>query len=126
MSLAGCASAPPPTPVVVPTEPPLATILRLEDQRVLRDPTPPPPAPPAVEPTSRRGRAVALPPPPPVPDLRTLLGDGSARTRRRAALAMGRVGLADGVAPLVTRLASDAEFEVRQMSAFALGLLGQP
>jgi cyclophilin family peptidyl-prolyl cis-trans isomerase len=123
-ALAGCASAPPPTPVAVPTEAPLATILRLEDQRVLRDPTPPPPA-PAVEPTSRRGRAVALPPPPPVPDLRTLLGDGSARTRRRAALAMGRVGLADGVAPLVTRLASDAEFEVRQMSAFALGLLGQ-
>ena len=122
-ALAACASAPPPTPVVVPTEPPLATILRLEDQRVLRDPTPPPPA-PAVEPTSRRGRAVALPPPP-VPDLRTLLGDGSARTRRRAALAIGRVGLADGVAPLATRLASDTEFEVRQMSAFALGLIGR-
>src|SRR5688572_23164856 len=121
--LAGCASAPPPTPVALPTEPALATILRLEDQRVLRDPTPPAPA-AAVEPTSRRDRAVAVPPPP-VPDLRTLLGDGSARTRRRAALAMGRVGLADGVAPLVTRLASDAEFEVRQMSAFALGLLGQ-
>ena len=101
------------------------SILRLEDQRVLRDPAPPPPA-PAVEPAARRGRAVALPPPPPVPDLTTLLGDGSARTRRRAALAMGRVGLADGVAPLLARLASDAEVEVRQMSAFALGLLGPP
>ena len=121
--LAACASAPPPAPVVVPTEPPLATIIRLEDQRVLRDPAPPP-APPAIEPAPRRGRAVAPPPPPP-PSLIALLGDGSARTRRRAALAIGRVGLAEGVAPLLARLASDPEFEVRQMSAFALGLLGR-
>lgn len=121
--LAACASAPAPAPVVVPTEPPLASILRLEDHRVLREPAPPP-APPTTAPTSPRGRAVVLPPPPP-PDLIVLLGDASARTRRRAALAIGRVGLADGVGPLSARLAGDPEFEVRQMSAFALGLLGR-
>jgi len=120
--LTACASAPPPAPVVVaPTEPPLASIVRLEDQRVLRDPAPPAPAAPVPRP--RRGRAVALPAPP--PDLIALLDDVSARTRRRAALAVGRVGLAEGVAPLSARLARDPEFEVRQMAAFALGLLGR-
>jgi cyclophilin family peptidyl-prolyl cis-trans isomerase/HEAT repeat protein len=121
--LCACASAPPPAPVVVPTEPPLATIIRLEDQRVLRDPNPPAAA-PAAEPTPRRGRTAAAPPPP-APNLIALLADASARTRRRAALAIGRVGLADGVAPLLARLSSDPELEVRQMSAFALGLLGR-
>jgi len=43
--------------------------------------------------------------------------------RRRAALAIGHVGLSEGVAPLVTAL-GDAEPEVRQMAAFALGLIG--
>src|SRR5262249_40045269 len=43
--------------------------------------------------------------------------------RRRAALAIGHVGLADGVAPLLATL-GDPDVEVRQMSAFALGLLG--
>ena len=121
--LSACASAPPPAPIVVPSEPPLASILRLEDQRLLRDPVPTP-APASAEPPARRGRAVA-PPPPPRPDLIALLGDASARTRRRAALAIGRVGLAEGVGPLSARLASDPEMEVRQMAAFALGLLGR-
>ena len=119
--LAACASAPPPAPVVVvPTEPPLASIVRLEDQRILRDSAPPAPA---IVAPPRRGRATVVPPPP--PNLIALLGDASARTRRRAALAIGRVGLADGVAPLSARLASDPEFEVRQMAAFSLGLLGR-
>jgi len=43
--------------------------------------------------------------------------------RRRAALAIGRVGLPDGVPPLVALLA-DSDQEVRQMAAFALGLIG--
>ena len=122
MVLAACASAPPPAPVIVPTEPPLASIIRLEDRRLLRDPAPPVPPPPA-EPAGRRGRAAAVPPP--VPDLTVLLNDASARTRWRAALAIGRVGLAEGVAPLLGRLSGDPEVEVRQMSAFALGLLGR-
>ena len=52
-----------------------------------------------------------------------LLGDAEARVRRRAALAVGRVGLPEGVEPL-TRLLTDGEIEVRQMAAFALGLIG--
>ena len=43
--------------------------------------------------------------------------------RRRAALAVGRVGLSEGVEPL-TMLLTDSEREVRQMAAFALGLIG--
>src|SRR5690606_38014464 len=56
-------------------------------------------------------------------DLIVLLADPEARVRRRAALAVGRVGLSEGVEPL-TALLSDAEPEVRQMAAFALGLIG--
>jgi cyclophilin family peptidyl-prolyl cis-trans isomerase/HEAT repeat protein len=51
-----------------------------------------------------------------------MLADHEGRVRRRAALAIGRVGLRAGVAPLIAGL-SDPEPEVRQMAAFALGLL---
>jgi HEAT repeat protein/cyclophilin family peptidyl-prolyl cis-trans isomerase len=121
--VSACASAPPapPKPVVQPFEQKLAWILRLEDQRVLRDPSPVvPPAPPAP---TRDGRAPVVTPPPPPPDLLRLLSDGEGRTRRRAALAVGRVGLREG-APALIPLLSDAEPEVRQMAAFALGLIG--
>ena len=119
-----CASAPPAAATAAPAGPPfeqkMSWILRLEDQRMLRDPTPPaPPAPAAPE----KGRAAVVTPPPPPPDLTRLLQDGEARVRRRAALAIGRVGLKDGVAPLVALLTSEQDPEVRQMAAFALGLL---
>jgi HEAT repeat protein/cyclophilin family peptidyl-prolyl cis-trans isomerase len=126
----GCASAPPAPVVTKPVGPTfeqkMAAILRLEDQRMLRDPAPPPaPPPPAVAPA--RGRrpaaAPAPPPPPPPPDLVRMLADEEPRVRRRAALAIGHVGLGDGVQPLVALLA-DADAEVRQMAAFALGLIG--
>src|SRR5204862_7485038 len=52
-----------------------------------------------------------------------LLADDEARTRRRAALAIGRVGLAEAV-PALQQAVGDSEFEVRQMAAFALGLIG--
>ena len=97
--LAACASAPPPAPVVVPTEPPLATIIRLEDQRVLRDPAPAAGT-SGIEPTlapRRDGGASAAAAAGPDCPARAI---ASARTRRRAALAIGRVGLAEGVAPL--------------------------
>ena len=113
--LASCATAPPPAPAPVTFEQKMGWILRLEDQRVLRDP--PPPA-PVVSPGGR-GSAAAVP----SPDLIRLLSDGEARVRRRAALAIGRVGLPDGAAPLIEMLAGDPEIEVRQMAAFALGLL---
>ena len=120
-----CASAPPAPQRVVavplPFEQKMATILRLEDRRVLHDPAAavPPPPPPAAA-----GRRAPVVTPPPAPDdLLRLLGDGEARVRRRAALAVGRVGLPDGVQPLVAVLA-DPDPEVRQMAAFALGLIG--
>jgi len=95
--------------------------MRLEDQRLLRDPNPP--APVVLAPATRTVPAVIAPPPP--SDLIRLLTDGEARVRRRAALALGRVGLREAVDPLVTLL-GDAEPEVRQMAAFALGLIGDP
>lgn len=52
-----------------------------------------------------------------------MLSDKEARVRRRAALAVGRVGDQAGVPPLITLLA-DSDPEVRQMAAFALGQLG--
>jgi HEAT repeat protein/cyclophilin family peptidyl-prolyl cis-trans isomerase len=103
----------------------MASILRLEDQRMLRDPAPPiPPAPPVVVPPRRGQAPVAAPPVPPPPDLVRMLGDDEARIRRRAALAIGHVGLKEGVPPLVAMLTSETDPEVRQMAAFALGLLG--
>ena len=104
---AGCASATPP-PAVAPPKPTyeqqLAAILHLEDRRVLSD--------------------AALPQPAPT-DLVALLGNEYGRVRRRAALGMGRAGLASGVAPLAATLATDPEPEVRAMAAFALGLIGE-
>lgn len=120
--LQACASAP-----VVVTPPvrgyadTLAAILTLEDERRLAAPPVPAPAPPAP---AGRKRAVLVASPPAPPDLLRLLEHDDARVRRRAALAVGRVGLSAGVEPLTARLASDAEPEVRLMAAFALGLIG--
>jgi cyclophilin family peptidyl-prolyl cis-trans isomerase/HEAT repeat protein len=127
LAASGCASAPSVPPATQPSGPSfeqkMGAILRLEDRRVLREPAAPPP-PPA--PVPARGKApLAVPPPPPPPDLLRFLADDEARIRRRAALAVGRVRLADGVPPLVTLLA-DRDPEVRQMAAFALGLLHDP
>jgi cyclophilin family peptidyl-prolyl cis-trans isomerase/HEAT repeat protein len=122
-----CASAPPaaapvsaPAPTFAPVawEEKLGWILRLEDQRLLREPNPPTQV--ILRPATRTEPALVAPPQP--SDLIRLLNDSEARVRRRAALAVGRVGLAAGVEPL-TRLLADEEFEVRQMAAFALGLL---
>ncbi len=125
-----CATAP--RPQITPEAPPPALpgptfeqkhswILRLEDQRILRDPTPiapslapAPPGQSSLPPTT----IVA-----PAADLLALLTDDEARIRRRAALAVGHVGLREAVPPLLERL-TDADPEVRQMAAFALGLLG--
>ena len=119
-----CASAPPPAvkPTVVPFERKMSRMLELEDRRVLRVETPAPLA-PAVAPA--KGRK-APPPPPPAPppmDLTTLLTDSEPRVRRRAALAIGRVGLPAGVQPLIGAL-GDTDPDVRDMASFALGLIG--
>jgi len=132
VSSAACASAPttaavpaPPSSTpdipVITWEEKLGWILRLEDQRLLRDPNSPPPA--ILRPATRTEPQIVAPPPP--SDLLRLLGDPEARVRRRAALAAGRIGLRAAAEPL-TRMLSDEEFEVRQMAAFALGLLADP
>jgi cyclophilin family peptidyl-prolyl cis-trans isomerase/HEAT repeat protein len=121
VGVSACAPVPPPPPP--PVAPPsyeqkLGWLLRLEDQRILRDPAPPAPFLPAVPTTG-----APIPPVRPVPDLLAMLSDADARIRRRAALSVGRVGLAEGVAPLMALLA-DPDPDVRQMVCFALGLLG--
>lgn len=120
--LTGCATAPVPVAPSIGYDQKVGWILRLEDQRVLRDPAAAAAPPIAVAPVKKKN---AAPPPPPLatPDLVKLLGDSDARVRRRAALAIGRVGLPDGVAPLTQALA-DADDDAREMAAFALGLLG--
>ncbi|HNV03347.1 MAG TPA: HEAT repeat domain-containing protein [Vicinamibacterales bacterium] len=100
----------------------MAWMIRLEDQRILRAPEPPPAA-PAPQPKRRLWQRRPPPPPAAVPDLLALLRDPEGRVRRRAAQAVGRVGLPEGAAPLAAVLASDADAEVRQMAAFALGLI---
>ena len=107
-----------------PFEQKMSWILRLEDQRVLRDPAP---------------RCAACAP-------RPFVGRGSSRRRRHAASSASRSGAdalgwkrrecggaprlpsaasvsREGVQPLVALL-TDADPEVRQMAAFALGLIG--
>jgi cyclophilin family peptidyl-prolyl cis-trans isomerase len=122
-----CGSAPPPRPAVTPTvtgDQKMSWILRLEDKRILRDPAPAEPAPPPPVLPQPKSKAKQAPPPPPpvVADLTTLTSDADPRVRRRAALAIGRVGLAEGAAA-VKPLLADADADVRQMAAFALGLL---
>ena len=58
------------------------------------------------------------------PDLVALLFDLDPSVRSRAALAIGRVGMAEGVKPLTIAL-SDSESSVRAQAAFALGLIGR-
>jgi cyclophilin family peptidyl-prolyl cis-trans isomerase/HEAT repeat protein len=125
LALTSCATAPP-NPVAV--KPPVVTweeklgwILRLEDQRILRDPNPPPPV--ILAPATKGRPAIVAPPPP--SDLLRLIADQEARTRRRAALAAGRVGLPEAI-PALQQALGDSEVEVRQMAAFALGLIGDP
>ena len=64
-----------------------------------------PPTPAADSAPGPRGHA-ALPPAASAADLVALLADEEARMRRRAALAVGRVGLVDGVDPLLPLLAT--------------------
>lgn len=129
--VSACATAPKaPPPIAAAPSPPAASfeqkmawILRLEDQRVLRDASPGIPAPPGAAAERDVEQITEVAPALPPPDLLTLLTDQEARVRRRAALAVGRVGLREGVAPLVALLA-DADAEVREVAAFALGLIG--
>lgn len=118
--IGACATVPvTPAARLVPHEQKMAWILQLEDQRLLRLPEPEPP-----EPQPAGGRRTAPAPTPVSPaDLATLAEDADPRLRRRAAIAIGRVGLREGI-PALTPLLADADAEVRQAAAFALGLIG--
>src|SRR5262245_534116 len=109
--------AAPPAPVV-PIDTKVSWILRLEQQRALRDAGVTPPA----GATGTTGGANAFFPAS-TADLTALALDPSAAIRRRALLAIGRVGMRDGLAPLSAAL-QDPEPDVRGIAAFALGLLG--
>jgi cyclophilin family peptidyl-prolyl cis-trans isomerase/HEAT repeat protein len=125
LSAGACASAPPPPPPppTITTAQKVASILWLEDLRVLRDPNPPAPVVPPPPTTGRRGAAVVVAAPPPVADLLALATDSDPRVRRRTAIALGRIGLPEG-RPALESLIKDADDDVRQMGAFGLGLLG--
>jgi cyclophilin family peptidyl-prolyl cis-trans isomerase/HEAT repeat protein len=116
VTLPACATTPDAPPPGHAVEQKLAWILQLEDQRILRLDPPAVPEPPP----SRRPRP-AVPVVQPA-DLTLLLADTDAGIRRRAALAIGRVGLPEGVELLAAKL-TDPDPDVRQMVAFGLGLL---
>ena len=115
----GCARTP---TVVVPTLPTfdekISWILRLEDQRLIRDTSDLTSSNDAIEDLEALVQDVPM-----EPDLVLLLSDSEPQIRRRAALALGRLGLQEAVEPLISSL-KDPQVEVRQMSAFALGLIG--
>ncbi|MEO8483049.1 MAG: HEAT repeat domain-containing protein [Acidobacteriota bacterium] len=118
-----CKSVPQPSPVltapfVASADRKLGWILRLEQQRTLRDPDVPPRAVEAAAPPAGRLAAAAA------ADLEQLALDPAPSIRLRAVIAIGRVGMADGV-PLLQSALQDAEPAVRQAAAFGLGLLGR-
>jgi cyclophilin family peptidyl-prolyl cis-trans isomerase/HEAT repeat protein len=119
--LAGaCATAPPIDVPVIAWEEKLDWMLRLEDQRLVRHPDPPERA--VLRPADGDRPAVLGPAAP--TDLIELLVDPEARVRRRAALALARVGARAATGPLTLLLAGDPEPQVRAMAAFALGQIG--
>jgi hypothetical protein len=95
----------------------MAAIIVLEHDRVLL------PAPESL--FDYTGREPANRDAAPMPGLIELLRDTDPRVRRRAALAVGRVGLIAG-GPSLRDALTDPNPDVRQMSAFALGLLADP
>ena len=54
-------------------------------------------------------------------DLHDLLSHRNPAIRKRAALAAGRIGNEDSVAPLISLMKEDADADVRAMAAFAVG-----
>jgi HEAT repeat protein/cyclophilin family peptidyl-prolyl cis-trans isomerase len=119
-SLTACAAKGPPQPPAPPPPPPVpidtkaAWTLRLEHQRVLHDTGVGAPAATAVGPRALTPATAA--------DLEGLALDPDPVLRRRALLAIGRVGSAEGLRALIPAL-TDPDEHVRATAAFALGLL---
>jgi len=118
--------AAPNAPQAVPLDTKVGWVLRLEAQRMLRDPgvtsgvafaaLPAAPGPTSLPPAPTWKPATAA-------DLMALAVDPDPGLRRRAALALGRVGMPEGLRVLVPLLSDSAE-PVRAMVAFAIGLIG--
>jgi len=98
-------------PPAVTLETRIGWVFRLEQQRQLREPNTPAAALPARFATATRA------------DLELLVRDDDPRVRRRATIAIGRTGLADGVRALTAALA-DPDEEARANAAFGLGVIG--
>jgi HEAT repeat protein/cyclophilin family peptidyl-prolyl cis-trans isomerase len=120
--VAACVPRKPPAPPPAPAPPPVpldtkaAWTLRLEHQRVLHDAGVGADA-AAAPPIGPRALAPAA-----TADLEALALDTEPAIRRRALLAIGRVGLPEGTRALLPALA-DSDDTVRATAAFALGLL---
>ncbi len=113
--------APTVAPSAVPLDRRVAWILRLEDERILRDL--PAAAPPSSPPAGTAPAGSTSFSPATEPDLIKLVRDVDPAVRRRAALAIGRVGVTEGAPALIAAL-SDPDTDVRASAAFGLGLLG--
>jgi len=117
------APAPPARPVIT-ADQKMAWVLRLEQQRTTRDArdrlSPEVPLPAFAD---AAGVRLALTPAE-VPNLRALALDPDVNIRRRAILAIGRIGLAENAALLVGAL-SDPDEYTRGAAAFSLGLLAE-
>ena len=120
LCVASCVPKKPPPPPAPPAPPPVpldtkaAWTLRLEHQRMLRDAGLDEAGPAPVGPRALVPAATA--------DLEALALDTETAIRRRALLAIGRVGSPDGLRALVPAL-TDPDDTVRATAAFALGLL---
>lgn len=93
----GPAGQQPPAPPVLPTPERLARVLSLEDARSFGDGW-----------------------------LRDRIYDPDPEVRRRAVLALGRIGRPEAVEPLVAALTADEAGAVRSTAAFALGIVEDP
>ncbi len=138
LAASGCANGS--VAPTVPAGPPPATLdqkiawtLRLEQERVLRDPEQPAGAAASPETMAPPGNRPPAAPPPGTPapgftpaeaaDLTALARDPSAAVRGRAMLAIGRVGMDEGL-PVLEQGLGDVDPGVRASAAFALGLTG--
>ena len=104
----------------------------------------PAPAPASPQRDGPAGRQVSAPPTLPAPErlarvlaledarsfgdgwLRDRIHDPDPEVRRRAVLALGRIGRPDAVEPLMAALAADEAGAVRSTAAFALGIVEDP